>query len=357
MAEQREAVMHRREALARVAQLAAAFGTSLRASQDDRSRLPAPQLDAHAHLISRDLAAWMRASSTDAEIRRGLRPINGRIIVDALEEDGIPRAIALSTACLHAADSARAGRRKKPADERRDVQNENDFAALQAREFGPALIPFASVNPKRDYAVEEFARCIDLHRMRGLSVHFGESDVRLRDGLHLSRVQALFAEAARRNVPVIAHIHNPAVQDFGTADAEIVMGQLVEPFPSLRVAIAHLGGSRGAAEDETLRIFATLINAIRARPQLAPRVWADCSSVLLTERRPGARPMSAAQRMALGRMFREWGLERLMWGTDTLTDRNPTALEQLRQVWPLSAADWAPIAAFDGSGFLPRAGT
>jgi hypothetical protein len=56
-------------------------------------------------------------------------------------------------------------------------------------------------------------------------------------------------------------------------------------------------------------------------------------------------------------MFREWGLERLMWGTDTLTDRNPTALEQLRQVWPLSAADWAPIAAFDGSGFLPRAGT
>ena len=351
--------MHRREALARLGQLGAAvaLGAPLRASQDGRAQLVAPQLDAHAHLISRDLAAWIRTSSTDAEMRRAIRPINGRIVVDALEEDRIPRAIVLSTACLHAADSVRAGRRKKPADELRDLQNENDFAALQARDYAPSLIPFASVNPKRDYAVDEFARCIETHRMRGLSVHFGESDVRLRDGQHLSRVQLLFAEAAGRNVPVIAHIHNRAVSDFGTADAEILMGQLVEPFPALRLAIAHLGGPGGAAEDGTLRIFAALINALRARPHLAPRVWADFSSVLLTEPRPGARPASKVQQEALGRMLREWGLGRLMWGTDTLTDRNPTSLEQLRAVWPLSAADWGTVAAFDGSGFLPRSGT
>jgi len=286
-----------------------------------------------------------------------VRPINGRIIVDALEEDGISRAIALSTACLHAADSVRAGRRKKPADELRDVQNENDFAALQAREYAPSLIPFASVNPKRDYAVDELARCVETHRMRGLALHFGESDVRMRDGQHLARLQALLGEAARRNVPVIAHIHNRAIRDFGTSDAEIFMGQLVEPFPALRIAIAHLGGPGGAAEDGTLRIFATLINALRARPQVAKQVWADCSSVLLTEPRPGARPISKAQQLALGRMFQEWGVDRLMWGTDTLTDRHPTSLEQLRLVWPLSAADWATVAAFDGSGFLARSGT
>jgi predicted TIM-barrel fold metal-dependent hydrolase len=351
--------MKRREAIARVGQLAAAFafGPPLRAAQDDRSRLGAPQLDAHAHLISRDLAAWIRSSTADAEVRRAVRPINGRIVVDALEEDRIPRAIALSSASLHASDAARAGRRKKPADEYRDVQNENDFVALQAREHAPALIPFASVNPKRDYAVDELRRCLDTHRMRGLTVHFGDSDVRLRDGVHLTRVQALFAEAATRGVPVIAHVYNEAVADFGTADVEILMGQLVEPFPELRLSIAHLGGAGGAAEQGTLRIFGVLINAIRSRPQLARQLWVDCSSVLLTEPRPGARPISAAQQLALGRMLREWGLERLMWGTDAWTDRHPSSLTQAREVWPLTPAEWDTVAAFDGTGFLPRSGT
>ncbi|HET7695547.1 MAG TPA: amidohydrolase family protein [Vicinamibacterales bacterium] len=351
--------MNRREALTRLGQLGAmtVLGPPLRGQQDDRTRLPAPLLDAHAHLISRDLATWMRNSSADADVRRAIRPVNGRIIVDALEEDGIPRAIALSSACLHASDSLRAGRRKKPADEHRDVQNENDFTALQAREHAPVLIPFASVNPKRDYAVDELVRCVETHRMRGVTVHFGDSDVRLREAVHLTRVQALFAEAAKRGVPVIAHIFNDAVKDFGTADLEILMGQLVEPFPALRLSIAHLGGPGGAAEQGTLRIFGTLINAVRARPQLAPQLWADCSSVLLTEPRPGARPISPAQQLALGRMLREWGIDRLMWGTDAWTDRHPSSLTQARQVWPLGDAEWGTLASFDGSGFLPRSGT
>ena len=350
--------MKRREVLARLGQLGAiaAWGTPLGARQFDRGALPAPQLDAHAHLISRDLAAWVRSSSADPEVRAAVRPINGRIVVDALEEDRIPRALVLSSACLHASDSGKAGR-KKAAVELRDVQNENDFVALQVRDHAPALIPFASVNPKRDHAIDEFVRCLETHRMRGLSVHFGDSDVRLRDAQHLTRVQKLFAVAAQRNVPVTVHLYNAAVTDFGTADVEIFMGQLVEPFPALRVSIAHLGGSGGAAERGTLRIFAILINAIRARPQLAARVWTDCASVLLTEARPGAKPISAAKQQALGGMLRAWGLERLMWGTDAWTDRLPSSLTQARTVWPLTETEWGTLAAFDGAGFLPRSGT
>ena len=351
--------MTRRDALARLGQLGAvlALEAPLRALQDDRSQLAAPRLDAHAHLISRDLAGWIHAASTDPEVRRIARPINGRILVDALEEDAIARAIALSTANMHASDTVRAGRRKRPALEYRDVQNENDFTALQAREHAPRLIPFASVNPKRDYAVQEFLRCLETHRMRGLTVHFGDSDVRLRDAVHVTRVQALFGEAVKHGVPVIAHIYNEAVPDFGTADVEILMGQLVEPFPGLRLSIAHLGGAGGAGEQGTLRIFATLINAVRARPQIARQLWVDCSSVLLTEPRPGAQPISAAQQLALGRMLREWGIDRLMWGTDAWTDRHPSSLSQARQVWPLTPAEWDTLAAFDGAGFLPRTGT
>jgi predicted TIM-barrel fold metal-dependent hydrolase len=351
--------MDRREALAQLGRVGAlaAFGPPLALWQDDRQRLPPPRVDAHAHIISRDLASWMHSTSADPDVRRAVRPINGRIVVDALEDDAIERAFVLSTACLHASDSSRGGRRKKPADEYRDVQNENDFTAIQAREYEPRLIPFASVNPKRDYAVTEFVRCVETLRMRGLSVHFGESDVRLRDPQQLRRVQDLFAEAARRGVPVIAHIYNDAVPDFGTADVDILLSQIVEPTPNLRLAIAHLGGSGGATEQRTLRIFAALINGVRARPQIARQVWADCSSVLLTEPRPGAAAISAAQQTTLGRMFREWGVDRLIWGSDTLTDRHPTSLVQARSVWPLGEAEWATLAAFDGSGFLPRSGS
>ena len=286
-----------------------------------------------------------------------MRPINGRIIVDALEEDGIDRAIMLSSACLHASDVSRGGRKKKPADEYRDVQNEHDFTAAEAAEYAPRLIPFASVNPKRDYAVAEFSRCVDKFRMRGLSVHFGESDVRLRNPQHLARVQELFGEAARRNLPVIAHIFNGEIQDFGSQDIEILIAKVVAPNPGLRISIAHLGGSGGATEERALRFFAALIQTVRAHPQVASQVWADCSSVLLTEARPGAKPISAAQKAALGVMLRNWGVDRLMWGSDTLTDRHPTSLEQARVAWPLTDEEWTTVAAFDGSGFLPRSGT
>ena len=59
----------------------------------------------------------------------------------------------------------------------------------------------------------------------------------------------------------------------------------------------------------------------------------------------------------IGRMFREWGVDRLMWGSDALTDRHPSSLTQARQVWPLSEAEWGTLAGFDGAGFLPRPGT
>jgi predicted TIM-barrel fold metal-dependent hydrolase len=350
--------MKRRDVLERFAQLGALalVGPQLPFAQDDRARFAAPQLDAHAHLVSRELSAWIQASATDPDVRRSIRPINGRIVVDSLEQDRIERAIVLSTAVLHAADGGVAGRRKKPADERRDVQNENDFTLAEAAEYASRLIPFASVNPKRDYAVEELRRCA-ARKMQGLSVHFGASDVRLRDPRHLAQVQALCAEAARLNLPLVVHLFNDAIPDFGTEDVEILLGRVVEPLPALRIAVAHLGGAGGASEQGPLRIFAALIHAVRARPAIARQVWADCSSVLLTEARPGAKPISAAQRVALGGMLQSWGLDRVMWGSDTTSDRHPTSLEQARLSWPLAETDWNTLASFNGSGFLRPSGT
>ena len=78
-----------------------------------------------------------------------------------------------------------------------------------------------------------------------------------------------------------------------------------------------------------------------------------------------ARPLRAsavrtdppAQQLALGRVLRDWGLDRLMWGTDALTDRLANSLEQARKAWPLTEAEWGTLAALDGTGFRPRIGT
>lgn len=351
--------MERRDLLTRFARVGAfaLLSPRLSAVQDTRPRFAAPRLDVHTHIVSRDLVAWLRVAVTDPAVRHTIRPINGRILVDALEEDGVERAIALSSAHMHACDTPALARRKRMVEERYDVRNENDFTARQAEEYAPHLIPFASVNPKREYAVDEFVRCVELRKMRGLKVNFGTSDVRLRDPKHLEQVQTLFAEAARRNVPVVARVFNEALGDFGTEDLDILITRVVDPIPGLRLSIAHLGGGGGALEQGTLRLFAALIQAVRQRPQVAPRVWTDISSILLTEPRPGLKPISAAQQAALGTMLKTWGIDRLLWGSDTTSDRNPSALEQARIAWPLTEAEWHTMSAFDGAGFLARSGT
>ena len=90
--------MERRDLLTRFARVGAfaLLSPRLSAVQDTRPRFAAPRLDVHTHIVSRDLVAWLRVAVTDPAVRHTIRPINGRILVDALEEDGVERAIALS---------------------------------------------------------------------------------------------------------------------------------------------------------------------------------------------------------------------------------------------------------------------
>ena len=312
--------------------------------------LMSPRLDAHAHLMSRDLATWLQGRIADRSLRGLVRPISGRILVDQLEEDGVERAFALSTAYVHATELGFGGARKSARDEYRDVQNENNFTAGEAAEFGGRLIPFGSVNPKRDYAVDELVRCVETLHMRGLKVHFAHSDVRLRDRTQVARVRALFEAAAARNVPVVAHFFNGAVPDFGAPDAEILVRDLVEPLPDLRIVIAHVGGDGGSEENGALRIFAALIAAVARRPAAAARIWVDLSGVLVTDPWPPLPLTTPAQQARLGTLIDTWGVEQMLWGSDAGSE----ALNQARPLWPLAAAEWETLAKHDGSALWRR---
>jgi predicted TIM-barrel fold metal-dependent hydrolase len=338
--------MKRREFIQRIAHLgvsAAILPNSTRV----RPALPAPRLDAHTHFFSPALVARTRALISDADIAAAVRPLDAAYVLDELDRTGVERALVLSTAYVNATDVAALGARTPSADEYRLVRHDNDFTAAEAAKAPTRLIPFASVDPKREYALEEVKRCIERLNMRGVKLHFANSDIRLRDQEHRDRVFEVFRYAAGRNIPVVAHIHNELLEAFGAREIEILIAELVGPLPTLSISIAHLGwgGGAGAQAQKALEILAS---TVRRRPLVAARLWADFSAVLLTRAFPPLQSMSSAEQASIGSVMRAWGADRLLWGSDTI----PEALRQSRAVWPLSDEEWEIIAAKDGSAFL-----
>ena len=55
-----------------------------------------------------------------------------------------------------------------------------------------------------------------------------------------------FATRPVETFPVVAHIHNERLEAFGAREIEILIAELIEPLPTLRISIAHLGWGGGA---------------------------------------------------------------------------------------------------------------
>ncbi len=290
-----------------------------------------PLLDAHAHVTSEWLLVFRETR------RPGDVPVGGLDLIRQMDADGIRRAFVLSTAYQMAADYKPHEISEK--EEYPRVRRENDFAAAECARFQDRLIPFLSVNPKRAYAVDEIDRCLEQHQMRGLKLHFWNSLVDTRDPKQLAQVQKVVGRAARRGLPVVAHIFVGDVPDYGPADTERFVREVIVPTPNLRISIAHLAGAGGFAEPAQ-RCFERLISL---REQL-PRVWVDLAAILRQSPPP-------AVLEKLGSLLTRWGVDRVLWGSDGLKN----ALAQTRESWPLSAADWDTIRKQDGKDFLAPA--
>jgi predicted TIM-barrel fold metal-dependent hydrolase len=223
---------------------------------------------------------------------------------------------------------------------------ENDFAATTAAAAQDRISVFASVNPKRAYAVQEFDRCVTTHRCQGLKLHFWASDVRMNDPEHVGPLRILLSSAAERRCPVVVHLFNNKASISHAEQVTSFLRDVVQPAGGLRVSIAHLGGPGGYA-DETPAGFDAVIRTVAASDDLKSRVWVDCSAVLFSQGSLGIEPTTAAQAEAIGRQLKQFGLDRVLWGSDNV----PDALNQLRSKWPLSVQDWSIIAGNDGRSF------
>ncbi|HEX8903777.1 MAG TPA: amidohydrolase family protein, partial [Longimicrobiaceae bacterium] len=99
-------------------------------------------------------------------------PFDADSLVKLLDAAGIRRGVVLSLAYLFASPFF-----PTTPDEQERVRAENDWTAAQVARYPDRLVGFCSVNPLKDYAIQEIERCARLPRMRGLKLHFANSGV------------------------------------------------------------------------------------------------------------------------------------------------------------------------------------
>jgi predicted TIM-barrel fold metal-dependent hydrolase len=296
--------------------------------------LAPPYLDAHAHSSSALLATY-RAITGVARSREST--IDGAALIRRMDADGVRRAFVLSTAYQMAADAY--GTRTAEDAEHARVRFDNDFTAAECAKYLDRLVPFLSVNPKRGYAVEEIDRCVE-QKMRGLKLHLWNSLVDTRQAADLASLRRVVERAAHHRLAVVAHILVGAVPNYGPDDTERFVREIIMPFETLQISIAHLAGAGGFGAQQQA-CFERLIALCGPDTPYASRVWTDMAAIL-TATTPG----DEARR--LGELLPRWGLHRVLWGSDNLED----ALELTRRHWPLDAAAWQPIAEQRGSALV-----
>jgi predicted TIM-barrel fold metal-dependent hydrolase len=288
-------------------------------------------LDAHTHPRSQALIDFRASRARGPET-----PVDGAELVRRMDADGIRRAFVLSTAYQMASDvNAHA---VDEEEERRRLSGENDYTAAQCARFPNRLIPFLSVNPKRSYAVAEIDRCIDQHQMRGLKLHLWNSMVDTRQAESLNQLRRVVSHAAERGLPVLAHIFVGAVTDYGPDDTERFVREIVEPLPSLKICFAHLAGA-GRFLPVIQRCFERLIDLCGPDSRTATRVWVDMAAIF---------PTTPSEQEKLLALLPRWGLDRVLWGSDSL----PNAVSQSRAACPLDDAAWAVIERQRGERFV-----
>lgn len=309
----------------------------LDAARGLRGRAPTlapPYLDAHAHTSSALLLAY-RAMSTASARRES--PTGGTALIRAMDADGIRRAFVLSTAYQMAADAF--GTRTSETAEYERVRLENDFTAAECARYPDRLLPFLSVNPKRGYAVDEVDRCVE-QKMRGLKLHLWNSLLDTRQAPDLASLRRVVERAAHHRLPVVAHILVGAVPNYGPDDTERFVREIIMPFDTLQISLAHLAGAGGFGTQQQA-CFERLIALCGPDTPYASRVWTDMAAVLTAT-------TSAGEARRLGELLPRWGLHRVLWGSDNIDG----ALELARTQWPLDTTAWQAIADQRGTALL-----
>ena len=257
----------------------------------------APVADHHQYVYSPAAAAFMSSATASP------RPVSAQDLIPQLDAAGIERAVVLSVATVY-------GRPVRQQDEEYErVRAENDWAARQAGEYPGRLVALCSVDPLKDYALAELARCAASPEFgRGIKLH-PAAGVRLDDPAQMARVQRVFRSANARGMAIVLQLRGTSAEG-----ARLLIDQLLPFAPDVPVQVAYAqapsAGARAGEGATPLAALAVLAEAAARQDPRMRQVWLDASSFA----RPGLSPADARR---VVRRLRQVGMERVLYGSET----------------------------------------
>jgi len=292
---------------------------------------PVPLADHHQHLFSPELAVVMSTTVPVAPAK----PRNAAELIAQVDAAGIKRAVVLSTAYIFEQPS----RQIDAAAEK--LRRDNDWTSRQVAQFPDRLIGFCGLNPLKEYALEELARCAnDPNLRRGLKLHFGNSVVDLHNPTHIEQVRRVLHAANDHRMAIVVHLRASVTQKlpYGRDEALIFLNQLLPEAKDVVVQVAHLAGAGGPQDEgaqQALEVFADAVASGDPRTRLLYFDVTWLSEESLSE---------SSQRWAAA--IRRLGTHRVLFGSDaTGTSATPAdAWTAVHNRIPLTGEEFRAIA-------------
>ena len=267
------------------------------------TRPPVPLADHHQHLFSPELAAVMTTTAPVAAVK----PRTAADLIEQLDAAGIKRAVVLSTAYIFEQPSRKADHAAEK------LKRDNDWTSKQVAQFPDRLIGFCGLNPLKDYALEELARCAaDPNLRRGLKLHFGNSVVDFRNPEHIAQVRRVFRAANDRRMAIVAHVRASvtAKLPWGREEAVIFLNELLPAAPDVVVQVAHLASAGSPQDEGAQQALEVFVDAVARNDPRTRHLYFDAT--MLGE--PAARENAQRWAMAIRRMP-----ARVLFGSDATT--------------------------------------
>lgn len=114
----------------------------------------------------------------------------------------------------------------------------NGYVADYVKRHPEKLIGFAGIDPTDDGALDELARANEEMELRGLTLSPSNQAFHPAD----TRAMAIYAEAERRNMPVVIHPGGHLAEQARLEYARpLLLDEIARSFPKLRLLVAQLG--------------------------------------------------------------------------------------------------------------------
>jgi predicted TIM-barrel fold metal-dependent hydrolase len=301
------------------------------ADQERRNTRPAvPLADHHQHLFSPELAALMTTTPPVAAVK----PRTAADLIAQLDAAGIERAVVLSTAYIFEQPSRKADHAAEK------LKRDNDWTSKQVAQFPDRLIGFCGLNPLKDYALEELARCAaDPNLRRGIKLHFGNSIVDYHNPEHIAQVQRVFRAANERRMAIVVHVRASvtAKLPWGREEALIFLNKLLPAAPDVVVQIAHLASTGSPQDESAQQALEVFVDAVGRNDPRTRNLYFDVTTLGEPLTPDNARRWAAAIRRVP---------TRVLFGSDaTTTLATPGGVwTAMRKLLPLTDDEFKRIA-------------